>query len=162
MTDYTSSLRSPWYSYLSQIKTIFISGITRIGNWSFASCSNARSVTIPNSVTTIGERCFNECTALTSITIPSSVTAISDSCFNNCTAVTLITILGRVTTFGLSCFAGCTAVTSVTFKGAQPTTLASSSFSLGTAAVPVTATVYSSGWANATVFTSTVIGVIQH
>ena len=111
MTDYTSATTMPWYSYLSQIKTIIISGITHIGNYAFYGC-----------------------TALISITIPDSVTSI-----------------------GSSCFSGCTAVTSVTFKGAQPT-LGSQSFYLGSLQVPATATVYSNGWANATVFTSTVIG----
>ena len=134
MTDYSDATTMPWYSYRSQIKTIIIIGITHIGDYAFVSCSNAKLVSIPNSITSIGNYCFNYCTALTSITIGDSVTSI-----------------------GTYCFAVCTAVTSITFKGNQPT-LASNSFFLGNFQVLVTATVYSSGWANATVFTSTIIG----
>ena len=134
MTDYTNATSMPWYSHFSEIKTIIISGITHIGNWAFRSCTTAMSVTIGDSVTTIGDFCFQDCFSFTSITISDSVTTIGSSCFN-----------------------GCKGVTSITFKGNKPT-LGPNSFSLGTSTVLVTATVYFSGWANATVFTSTIIG----
>jgi len=157
MTDYTSSTTAPWYSYLSQIKAIIILGITHIGNYAFVSCSNAKLVSIPNSITSIGNNCFYSCTALTSITIPDSVTTIGNNCFYSCTALTSIIIGNSVVSIGEGCFSLCTAVTSIAFRGNQPT-LASNSFFLGNFQVLVTATVYSSGWANATVFTSTIIG----
>jgi len=67
MNNYTATTM-PWYSYLSQIKTIIVLGITHIGDWAFTSCTNARSVTMPDSVSSIGNYCFRDCVAVTSIT----------------------------------------------------------------------------------------------
>ena len=133
MNDYTNTTM-PWYSYLSSITNSIIIGVTYIGNNVFYSCASLVSVTISDSVTSIGGSVFRNCTSLKSVTIPDSVTSI-----------------------GSGAFLDSYSITSITFNGSQPT-LGSSSFSLGNSTHPSTATVYSSGWANATVFTSTIIG----
>ena len=134
MDDWTPTTM-PWHDYLTDINSVIVMpGVTSIGNSAFGHCSSLASVTIGDNVTTIGVSVFYECSVLESITIPDSVTSIGNYAFNSCTSMT-----------------------SVTFDGTQPT-LGTTSFALGTSSSSVTAVIYSSGWANATVFTSTVIG----
>ena len=68
-------------------------GITEIGNnylSSFSSCTNLKSITIPNSVTTIGDSAFSSCSSLTSISIPNSVATIGSSAFSGCSNLTSV------------------------------------------------------------------------
>lgn len=62
-------------------------GVTYIGNSTFASAENLRSVTLPEGVWGIGNDAFYHCSALTAVTIPSSVTAINSGAFAYCTAL---------------------------------------------------------------------------
>ena len=158
MTNYTTANHAPWYSDRSSITTVNIGDkITRIGDYTLYNCSAITSVTIPDSVTRIGNGAFYYCSALTSITIPNSVTSLLSRAFQNCTALKSITIPEKVTSIGVAAFYYCSALTEITFLGSQPT-INSNSFVLGTSAKRVTATVYSSGWASNSVFTSSVKG----
>lgn len=68
-------------------------GITGIGNnylSSFSSCTNLKSITIPNSVTTIGDSAFSSCSSLMSVLIPNSVANIGDSAFSSCNNLTSV------------------------------------------------------------------------
>ena len=91
----------------------YFTGLTIIGEFYFASCSNLISITIPNSVTSIGFRAFEHCISLTSVTIPNSVTSIGGSAFVDCFNLTSINIPNSVTTIGNSTFANCD-LTSIT------------------------------------------------
>ena len=66
-------------------------GVTIIGDYAFADCSNLTSLTIPEGVRSIGERAFSGCTGLNSITIPSSVGQIALDAFLDCSALTELT-----------------------------------------------------------------------
>ena len=68
------------------------SGITKIGNGAFQSCSALTSITIPNSVTKIGDYALGFCNKLTSITIPNSVTEIGNYALGFCNGLTSVTI----------------------------------------------------------------------
>ena len=91
---------SPWYFVNGQIEAIIIEeGITSIGNYAFAGCVNAKSVSIADTVTKIGGAksfysgcCFIDCDSLTEITIPAGVTEISDSVFLNCNNLEAINV----------------------------------------------------------------------
>ena len=86
MDDYSSSVKSPWYSYNRYIKTInFPPNLTYIGSYAFYNCSRLTSLEIPNSVTNIGNAAFSACSSLTSVEIPNSVTRIGNSAFEYCT-----------------------------------------------------------------------------
>ncbi len=74
--------------------------VTSIGNYTFSSCRNLTSVTIPDSVTSIGSYAFFYCSNLTSVTIPSSVTSIGDNAFYGCSSLPSVTIPEGVTSIG--------------------------------------------------------------
>ena len=73
---------------LKSLTTLEIpSGVTKIGDSAFASCTSLASVTIPGSVTSIGNSAFAFCTSLASVEIPASVESIGRQAFNNCTSL---------------------------------------------------------------------------
>ena len=97
----------------SSLKTIIITGGTRIAQYAFYNFSGLTNITIPNSVTSIDDNAFRNCSSLTSITIPDSVTSISRSAFSGCRNLTSITIPDGVTIIGTSAFYGCNGLTSI-------------------------------------------------
>lgn len=91
MMDYNGD--RPWYHNKNGIIAVVIeSGVTSIGEYAFASCSNLTAVTIPASLTSIGNNAFYDCANLTSITISSSVTTIDDGAFIGCTSLSSVTV----------------------------------------------------------------------
>ncbi len=137
MTDYGYGDHTPWYSQRNKIKKIIIEeGVTSLINWAFCNCTEATSVSIPNSlitigtcsflncglisvtipygVTTIGRGAFDECRNLKSVTIPNSVTTIGDDAFNECINLTSITIPNSVTSIGSGIFQSCSSLASIT------------------------------------------------
>ena len=81
------------YDYVpSTLKTVVITGGTRIGYRAFYNCSSLVSVTIPSSVTSISEYAFSNCSSLVSITIPNSVTSIGKYAFEDCSSLESITL----------------------------------------------------------------------
>ena len=68
MTSYSFDDLSPWYSYISSIKSVEIdNGVTSIGSMAFYGCSGLTSINIPNSVTSIGNYAFNGCSKLANL-----------------------------------------------------------------------------------------------
>ena len=111
----------------SSLKTVVITGGTRIGDWAFNDCSSLTSVTIGNSVTSIGNHAFNSCSSLTSITIPNGVTSIKVRAFNGCSSLTSITIPNSVTSIGDFAFNGCTNLKQLILFPSTPPSLVSNS-----------------------------------
>ena len=89
-------------------------GVTTIGVYAFANCSNLTSITIPKGVTAIGDYAFNGCKSLTSITLPEGVTVIGYEAFDGCTGLTSITLPEGVTEIGYYAFQGCSNLINIT------------------------------------------------
>ena len=114
------------------IRNINLTGVTRIGENVFNSCTNLETVTFSNSLTFIGSGAFRYCYALTRVEIPSSVTEIQSCAFDSCTGLTYIYIPNTVITIGNYAFDVCNKSTiytnahsansgwSSSFKGNQP------------------------------------------
>ena len=78
-------------------------GTKRIGNCTFAECSNLTSINIPEGVTSIGEYAFRNCEKLKSVTLPNTLVTIEDNAFCN-TAIQSVTIPKNVTSIGIWAF----------------------------------------------------------
>lgn len=115
----------------SSLKTVVITGGTKIQMNAFNNCSNITSITLPDSVTAIGEKdaangsAFGGCTSLESITIGANNTVFSGQggiLYNKQKTEIVhvpLAIKGAVTLpnslvfIGWNAFKGCTAITSI-------------------------------------------------
>ncbi len=114
------------------IRSVDLTGVTRIGESAFISCSNLSNITFSNSLTIIGSHAFRYCTSLTRLEIPSSVTEIQSYAFDGCSNLTYIYLPSSVTTIGSYAFDDCPKSTIYTnahsssngwgghWKGSQP------------------------------------------
>ena len=102
-------------TYENGVGTLYVSGIhITIPTYAFNSCSNLKSITIPNGVPTIGDGAFYSCGNLASVTIGDGVKSIGDSAFSWCDNLASVTIPNGVTTIGKNAFYKCANLTSVT------------------------------------------------
>ena len=82
--DFKSDTDAPWYDERTTIKNIVVEeGITRIGDLAFYGCTNAQSVTIPDSVESIGIEAFSytegSVTSISNVNAPYQFTVKSDN-----------------------------------------------------------------------------------
>lgn len=80
-----STTGSPFYAQTA-IKSVVITGITKIGNNLFSNCSKIASVSFPDTVTSIGDGAFSYCADLRNITIPDSTYYIGKGVFLGCSS----------------------------------------------------------------------------
>ena len=124
-----------------QVQTYVIAeGVTGIGSYAFYNCSNASSITIPESIRSVGSNAFsgtawyeNQPDGLlyvgkvaykykgtmpegTKIAIKEGTTEITASAFSGCSGLMSITIPESITSIGSSAFYGCLNITSVTLE----------------------------------------------
>ena len=90
-------LASSYYSlYLNDnllTDLVIPSGITTIGDNTFACCNSITSVSLPEGITSIGEFAFGAMLGLKAVTIPSTVTNIGKEAFYCCDNLKVINIL---------------------------------------------------------------------
>ena len=92
---------------------IYFTGLTAIGNSAFSSCSNLKSIAIPNSVESIKAGAFSGCSVLNNVIIPSSVSFIGSGAFSNCKGLSSITIPDAVKSIEANTFLYCSGLTSI-------------------------------------------------
>lgn len=127
MQDYTGFGSAPWDAYKDSIEHVVIeSGVTGLGDYAFAQCTNLETVTIADTVTDIGMATFYQCDSLQSLKLPDSVKTIDDYAFYGCYSMTNLS-LGSVETIGSYAFAQCTALTKVSVP-ATTTSIGDSAF----------------------------------
>ena len=88
--------------------------VTSIGTYTFGSCTDLTSITIPNSVTNIGEYAFSDCRNLTSVILPNSVTNMGVGVFRGCSSLTSLIIPNKVTSIAQYTFYDCRSLISIT------------------------------------------------
>lgn len=94
------------------------SGVKKLFNGSFSSCSEIEYIIIPDSVEEIGPQCFVDCRSLREIVIPESVTLINSSAFVACSSLRTIHIPEN-TRIGSGVFDSCTSLESFTGRYAS-------------------------------------------
>lgn len=87
--------------------------VTAIKNKAFSSCSDLKSVIIPESVVQIGKDAFRRCPALTYVNIPMGITSIESSTFHNCTSLTEIILPEKLTTIEFGAFNLCNSIKNI-------------------------------------------------
>ena len=97
-------------------------GVTAIGWYAFAVCSDLIRVTLPEEITAIGYGAFENCYSLKSVNIPDGVTTIGEDSFYCCKSLTSITLPESVTAIEEYAFAGCGSLTRVYCKSTTPPT----------------------------------------
>jgi hypothetical protein len=134
MWDYGDPSEQPWKDYRSSIKTVVIgSGVTSIGNYTFAYCTGLTSINIPAGVTSIGDNAFWNCSNLATVTFAedSQLATIGISAFSTCRGLASVEIPASVTSIGNNAFSTCNGLGSVTFaEGSQLTSIGNNAFRL--------------------------------
>ena len=91
---------TPWYDYRTQIQKVVIEdGVTSIGGYAFAQCTNLVDIEIPDSVDTIEPDSFLFCESLERIYIPATVSNIGIGVFAMCKSLKAIEVDEQNTTF---------------------------------------------------------------
>ena len=104
--------------YYALEEVVLPSTLTTIGaagSGVFQSCTNLKSIVLPESVTVLGEGTFQECTSLESINIPAGVTRIEKNVFRN-TGLTSVEFHAGVTYFGNYALRDCEELTEITIN----------------------------------------------
>ncbi len=100
MVDYDYTYNVPWQNIKSQIKKVIVgSGVTKIGKYAFAECTNLESIDFSGaaSLETIGESAFYGCTSLSDVTLPASLKTLDMAAFANCSSLKNITLNNGLT-----------------------------------------------------------------
>ena len=93
------------------IRSVDLTGVTRIGDYAFYGCTNLNTVTFSNSLTVIGSQAFRNDSSLTRLEFPNSLTEIQSTAFDSCSNLTYVYLPSSVTTIGSYAFDLCTKVT---------------------------------------------------
>ena len=85
MKDYANVNSTPWNAYKAKTKIIIIDeGVTRVGNFAFASHTALISVSLPATLESIGQKAFMSTRNLAVMNIPAKVSTIETGAFAAC------------------------------------------------------------------------------
>ena len=142
MDDYSEDDPAPWHEVRTQILWLSLpDGLSRIGTYAFAGCSNLASVNIPSSVEiidrnafmdctkmtvlmlsegirTIGQCAFERCVSLADLRLPNTLLNLEHHAFYMCESLTYVTIPGYLRTIGSGVFAYCSSLLRVDVNAA--------------------------------------------
>ena len=101
------------------LKTIRITGGTRLPNGAFFGFTNVENFDIADSVTSAGNYAFAHCQAIKDIFMNENVTAVGEYAYLNCTGLTDVTIPANVLTLGNYAFSGCSGLKNAVIEGGE-------------------------------------------
>ena len=91
----------------SNIKTFdqfqYFTGVTKLQNMAFMSCTNLTSIIIPESITVIPNQCFHSCNKLSNIILHDKIKTLGNYAFATC-SFTSINLSNKLTSIGSDCF----------------------------------------------------------
>lgn len=109
---------APWIMRSARIYTVNIElGITAIGSYAFAGCSNLTDIAISDGVSRIGNHAFYGCASLLDIHIPYGVLTIEPWAFQDCSSLKHANIQGSVLSIGMYAFWNCSSLMSIYIPG---------------------------------------------
>ena len=115
MKDYGSYASTPWYSNRTAIKSVVIQdGITSVGSFCFAECSQLTSVSFGADVKEIHSDAFYNCKKLATVALPANLQTLGSEAFRGCVAMTSVTFGNKLTSVGMDAFRYCNGLTKVT------------------------------------------------
>lgn len=86
MKNYSADAAAPWYSYKNNYTSVIIEpGVTSVGDYSFYSSFNLKTLSLPEGLEYIGRYAFGSCPNLESVYIPDSVKDLGAYAFTGCT-----------------------------------------------------------------------------
>ncbi len=112
VTDSETVIGASAFADNEAIRSVSISGITHIGNDTFANIKTLRTLSLGNGLLNIGNNAFKGCLIAT-VAFPSSLQSIGDNAFESNTALTAVNINGNIVNIGESAFKDNTALTTV-------------------------------------------------
>ncbi len=96
MRSYGRRSDVPWYGYIDEIREVVVEeGVSLIGNYAFAGCTELEKITLADSIRSIGTAAFTGCRSLKEITLPENLEKIGNYAFNNCSALELVIFAGK-------------------------------------------------------------------
>ncbi|MBR3596338.1 MAG: leucine-rich repeat protein [Clostridia bacterium] len=99
------AVNTPWFSYANDIKKVVVEeGITSIGMFAFALCTNLTEVILPEGITSIGGAAFAYDINLKSIALPSTLKSIGNMAFGLCWSVEELVLPDEIETIEDSAF----------------------------------------------------------
>lgn len=95
------------FSFLNDVKTVFLPNAKKIEYSAFHSCASLESVSLSKNLTSIAELAFAYCYSLGQISIPQSVSYIGERAFTNCYNLESVTLPYNVQSIEASTFSYC-------------------------------------------------------
>ena len=120
MQDYGSEelTKAPWQQ--ERVKIVLVKpGVTAIGSYAFAECSELTSVTLDNSITQMGEDAFKNCSSLRTVKLPTQLEKLPKELFYACSKLTTVTMSDQVQSIGNSAFYLCNYLTDIYYNGTR-------------------------------------------
>ncbi len=78
--------------------------VTMIGESAFYSCTDLRTISIPQGIISIGDSAFSWCTSLSNVALPSSLMTIGSYAFSDCTSLFTVTMYDGMVSIGAHAF----------------------------------------------------------
>ena len=108
MEDYREGF-APWKKYQAAITRAELQeGVTNIGTYAFAGCTELVTVSMSATVSSIQMRAFWNCTSLQSISLSPALISIWNHAFSGCSSLKEICIPASLRNIGYQAFEGCT------------------------------------------------------